>query len=306
MKQRRPWQRVLYRDQGYADDYVDPDYFLSGLVTNAHFKRYDYWQVVRQSAVVSQQVSAVGVFVAVYVNLVANVVSARALFAADAVLLLMGCLIVVLATNPSRLAHLEQLLESARPLAILFAALFALSPMLATLTASFSSDTIYSTSTLLVILHLYTHNYCDSKEKPAPAPVAVGGESEEAGSCVSPVSLYAITFASLLLASRLPTPLHVFDLVSYTMLLFALFPFMKKTLKNPAKDNRRQLFVSVLLCCVTTGMWFSLSRAVACVYLGTVAFITFGCPFWLIHIQKDKYELNGPWDEAKPSCAQNN
>eukprot|EP01105_Mastigella_eilhardi_P018285 TRINITY_DN4223_c0_g1_i1.p1 TRINITY_DN4223_c0_g1~~TRINITY_DN4223_c0_g1_i1.p1 ORF type:complete len:223 (+),score=52.53 TRINITY_DN4223_c0_g1_i1:114-782(+) len=176
MKQRRPWQRVLYRDQGYADDYVDPDYFLSGLVTNAHFKRYDYWQVVRQSAVVSQQVSAVGVFVAVYVNLVANVVSARALFAADAVLLLMGCLIVVLATNPSRLAHLEQLLESARPLAILFAALFALSPMLATLTASFSSDTIYSTSTLLVILHLYTHNYCDSKEKPAPAPVAVGGE----------------------------------------------------------------------------------------------------------------------------------
>jgi hypothetical protein len=34
-----------------------------------------------------------------------------------------------------------------------------------------------------------------------------------------------------------------------------------------------------------------------------VAGVTLVCPYWLVHIQKFKAKINGPWDEAVPKLA---
>jgi phosphatidylinositol glycan class C protein len=39
-----------------------------------------------------------------------------------------------------------------------------------------------------------------------------------------------------------------------------------------------------------------LSLLYVCVILG----VSFVCPYWLVHIQKFKAKINGPWDEAVP------
>jgi len=51
---------------------------------------------------------------------------------------------------------------------------------------------------------------------------------------------------------------------------------------------------------VTFVLFLPISVTVAVLYAFAIIFITIGCPFWLVFIQKYKNEINGPWDEAVP------
>jgi hypothetical protein len=55
------WQKVLFAKQSYADNHVD-ETFLASLVTNANVTPYDFWHMVRATAVVIQQISAMAMF----------------------------------------------------------------------------------------------------------------------------------------------------------------------------------------------------------------------------------------------------
>ena len=39
-------------------------------------------------------------------------------------------------------------------------------------------------------------------------------------------------------------------------------------------------------------------RAVLLVYVSSVAFVTFACPLWLLSVQEQKLQIQGPWDIA--------
>ncbi|KAJ8492018.1 hypothetical protein OPV22_013739 [Ensete ventricosum] len=45
--------------------------------------------------------------------------------------------------------------------------------------------------------------------------------------------------------------------------------------------------------------FFTLHGLLFVLLLGLLLFISVVCPYWLIRIQEYKFEINGPWDEAK-------
>jgi phosphatidylinositol glycan class C protein len=44
---------------------------------------------------------------------------------------------------------------------------------------------------------------------------------------------------------------------------------------------------------------YQLHRMLFILLLALVVFISLVCPYWLTKIQEYKFEINGPWDEAK-------
>lgn len=52
------WQKVLWRDQAYPDNYVDSK-FLESLVVNADVSKRRYWKVVGGALLVGEQVCLV-------------------------------------------------------------------------------------------------------------------------------------------------------------------------------------------------------------------------------------------------------
>ena len=64
----KPWRKVLWTEQpGYADNHTDES-FLESLIVSTQPVR-DYWQVVRGSAAITQQMSTVVIACAVAVHL---------------------------------------------------------------------------------------------------------------------------------------------------------------------------------------------------------------------------------------------
>jgi len=56
IKRRTVWRKVLYKDQGVPDNYVDES-FLDEMRKNLHTRTYQFWSVVLESGAVSQQIS---------------------------------------------------------------------------------------------------------------------------------------------------------------------------------------------------------------------------------------------------------
>merc|ERR1712137_138601 len=181
----------------------------------------------------------------------------------------------------------NRFLDSVHTLVLLLGVLAALSPVLATLTNSFSNDTIYALSIMLMSIHIVSHDYG-----------YVLGSSDN---FQAPVSLNAAIFASVLLGSRLPSTTHVFLLMFLAVLLFALFPIMRHHLKK--KSTKAYLWLAVIMFLVCSVALMPISTILAIVFMLGNIFVTFGSPFWLIWIQKYKNEIKGPWDEAIPSSA---
>ena len=120
--------------------------------------------------------------------------------------------------KPERTVGAQQLFVSnLSSLIVLVGVLLALSPVLATLTNSFSDDTIWVLTILLMLIHVVFHDY----------GYIIGSSEKFEG----PVSLNAAIFASVLLGSRLPSNLHVFTLIFLAIELFALFPIMRHHLR---------------------------------------------------------------------------
>ena len=121
---------------------------------------------------------------------------------------------------------------------LVFLALMGLSPVLRTLTAATSSDSIWALSACLFLLNALLADY--STLKPVPH------SQERWDSIISPprcqiliscgrltsvLSMNAAISSSVVLASRLPDDLAVFSLVLFAVQLFALFPIMRHRLQ---------------------------------------------------------------------------
>lgn len=125
---------------------------------------------------------------------------------------------------------MQGVLVGMKTLILLFGSLFTLSPVLRTLTNSISDDTITACTTFLLAVHMFFHDYS-----------YVNGSTHKFVLSTSihayilrfsaPVSLNAAIFASVLLASRLPSNLHVFALISIAIEIFALFPILRHYIK---------------------------------------------------------------------------
>ncbi|KAJ7963646.1 Phosphatidylinositol N-acetylglucosaminyltransferase subunit C like [Quillaja saponaria] len=163
------------------------------------------------------------------------------------------------------------------------------SPIYQTLTRSISSDTIWAVSVSLLLLHLFLHDYSGSTVRAAAAL-----KNPTLTSCIS---LNASVVASVFIASRLPSRLHVFAIMLFPLQVFLFAPLVTYCIKK--YTFRLHLFFSLTLMAVTLGFVYQLHQLLFVLLLTLLVFVTVVCPYWLIRIQEYKFEINGPWDEAK-------
>eukprot|EP01117_Protostelium_nocturnum_P013929 TRINITY_DN5248_c0_g1_i1.p1 TRINITY_DN5248_c0_g1~~TRINITY_DN5248_c0_g1_i1.p1 ORF type:complete len:291 (-),score=61.96 TRINITY_DN5248_c0_g1_i1:190-1062(-) len=272
----KKWRKILWERQDYPDNYVDAT-FLNQLVQNANFTEYSLKEAIRGSTVVTQQISIVALFVGLF--LTSEKISITILLPIQFSSLLIGILLAFF-IDPTY--YTSNLFGSIKTLVLLFASLFCLSPVLRTLTEPFSEDTVIACTSLLLSGHLFFHDYN-----------FVNGDSDKFS---APVSLNAAIFASVLMSSRLPSPIHVFALVSLAIELFAMFPFLRRSIRLFSLFAHL-LLTFVLFTSASLLLW-TFSSLIATLFVALSFFIGFVCPLLLVIIQRYKNEIRGPWDEA--------
>eukprot|EP00850_Spirogloea_muscicola_P016225 SM000130S27112 [mRNA] locus=s130:246825:254244:- [translate_table: standard] len=292
---RPPWRKVLYLRQPYNDAHTDPS-FLAGLVTNANVVQRDYWTVVRESVVVIRQLAIVVVAAgkrphvpagpALSAHALLDRMSTIQLLVLDIVLAAAGFVAWVLLRGLEVLTA-DALVSDAFNVFLLVSGVYIMSPILQTLTRSISSDTIWTSSIYLLLIHLFFHDYSHSH---TPSSKFTGN-----------VSLLAACLAFTLLASRLQSPAAAFALILLVLEAYVLFPVVA--------DHVRHSFPGLHLL-LTSGLAIaaimlvgSLSRLLVGLFVASLFFIGLVCPYYLIHMQKHKFEIQGPWDEAKLTIA---
>lgn len=299
------WQKVVYggMQPGFEDNHTDSS-FLEAMVMNANVVKRDTWTAIRDSVAISQYVCVVAMVGAVWTYSLNGVLDASLLLILDTVLLLFGFVVLLLTTGSISLAILYRY---ALYFTYFVSSLYVLAPIFQTLTSSISSDSIWALTVCLLMVHLCFHDYIDASTRPPPAfttsrsskssdlsgKLAVKKPATLSGN----VSLNASIVASVLIASRLPSGLLVFALMLFSSEFFLLFPLVTRCIKQ--YSVKLHLWFSCMLIAVTMGLIFPLNRLALVLFVAVVVFIMLVCPYWLIRIQEYKFEINGPWDEAK-------
>jgi len=301
----RLWD-VGARGGGKVPDNFTDATFLSRLVVNANVTRRAYWTVAWDSQVILQELCVSACVPAAFAHLkggritVARLLLLNLAWLATATALLLAVAWKNEEERPSAARKANggagdgvgagegrsralQLWRPARQCFLLLAGLYNMSPLYQKLTLSISSDTIGASSSLLLLLHLYLHDYCFKRTTTETLAGAV--------------SLGAAIAASVLLASRLDTTHQVFSYLSFALGQFVLFPFFRKHLLRLSR--KAHLLNTLLMLGATLETVRSLSGALAVALAGLALFTAFLVPWALISVEKHKVQISGPWDEAK-------
>ena len=274
------WRPILYEQQPFPDNYVDHSFLASVLSTPV--ERLDVLSLTKDSAIVTQQVSTVGLFCTLYYLVYNGQLSAMRLIVLDTGLLLMGWSLHHKAQQwPPNAATLR---SDARKLVLLVGWLLSLSPVLATLTQTWSDDTICALVLLLFSTHIALYDYAYA--------------SNHSERFEGTLSMNAAVFASVLLAARLPSIPHVFAIMALSMQAFVLLPAQWRLITQ-SLSSPQHLCVSTLLVLLTaTVLLIVLKPLLAISYLLAIFTISVLCPWLLVHLQQSKRDISGPWDAA--------
>ncbi|KAG1750008.1 phosphatidylinositol N-acetylglucosaminyltransferase subunit C [Suillus paluster] len=278
------WNKVLWERQPFPDNYIHPHSFLSSLRRNPNFKPYTYWPLVLLCCAITQHLATIFTFLAVFVRLKERWLDARVLLWVSIVSFFGGhALCEILSSNTVRGASTGS--KTIKSSLLVFLALMGLSPVLRTLTAATSSDSIWALSACLFLLNALLADYSSMK------PV-----TQER--LTSVLSMNAAISSSVVLASRLPDDLAVFSLVLFAVQLFALFPMLRHRLQ--VTPQVVQILFTLILCVLSFVLTVPLSVSVASIYACILITVTFVAPGVLVWAQKYKNEIRGPWDVAVP------
>ncbi|KAI0732381.1 phosphatidylinositol N-acetylglucosaminyltransferase [Fomitopsis betulina] len=286
------WERVLWKKKPYPDNYV-PKTFLSSLSKNPNFQPYSYWTLVQYSFAVTQHLASIVIFVAIFVQLNERRLDPRALIWASIGAFLAGwsvwelldcCGNARVSRSVSASATRAKVVKSS---ILVFLALMSVSPVLQTLSAATSSDSIWAISACLFILNALLADY-----------TAMPLDTHLRERLTSVLSMNAAISSSVVLASRLPSDLSVFGLMLVSVQLFALFPMLRRRLQ--AGPTFVQTSVTLVLCLWAIMSAESASRTATGVVAAAFAAVTFVAPGVLVWAQKYKNEIRGTWDPAVP------
>ncbi|CDH54091.1 phosphatidylinositol n-acetylglucosaminyltransferase subunit c [Lichtheimia corymbifera JMRC:FSU:9682] len=256
-----PWRKLLWVKQNYPDNYVDST-FLDELQKNVNVRTYDYWKMVYESGVITQHISSVVIFIAVFIYLQMGALVANHLIWTGSFMTGVGYviwdLVMIQQTAPHRGFERKRVAKSA---VFFFATLLGLSPILKTLTSQTSDDTIWALTVCCFLANVLFHDY--------------GSQSR----------------------ARVKFIINECSHICFVE-WFALFPIFRRYLQD--MNPKVQIMLTILMLLTSVAMFIRISKAVVFLYILSFCFITFICPWWLIFIQKYKNEIHGPWDEARP------
>jgi len=286
----KKWRKILYKDNGYPDNHVDSS-FLDEMRKNISTPIYSWRRVVFEAEVVSRQLSAVSLFLATFFFLFLEWTTPKFLLSVAGVVSAIGFLVYRIALYTSSSSSSSSSCSSTPFLSLsdclsflqCFPCLtlcYGLSPILITLTRTISQDTLFAMTASMLFAYLLFFDYRAS-----------------ASMTSSPISLNAAIFASVCLASRLPSVLHTFAIVSVALVTFALWPPLHRRLGT---------LLTPLLLHVSTATLIGVSIAAVAqvsvvggwLLMATHFLILIFCPLLFVNLQKDKHNIYGPWDEA--------
>lgn len=268
MAKRVPWQKTLYGNAGYPDNYTDIS-FLKDLQRNKNVKIFKLGEAVAGATQLNQQISSCTIFLVLFYVMYAELVVPEIVLSYSTLVTLLGYLIFM-STQSEKLEMLKN--DSKTVLAVLIFG-HILSPMLHTLTDSISTDTIFTITFLVMTIHLIFFDY--------GLPAFMVSKA---------VSLNAAIFGSICLASRLPSSFHAFTLLVVAAQFFVLLPILVRAFWKP------WLILVVFVGC-SYSLWL-LSVTVMVLYQMASILVNVVCPGMFVYMQQFKNNIHGPWDEA--------
>lgn len=144
-------RKVLYETKIYADNYTDEDTFLSGLQKNIGFQESSLLHAIKGATLFVQQLCTVILFILFYIYLYNEWVDPQTLFYCSSSFTVIGYVIYKIGFGVESESKLGNDLRTVL-IFIVFGHLF--SPVLYTLTDTISTDTIYTMSFLMIVVHL--------------------------------------------------------------------------------------------------------------------------------------------------------
>ncbi|KAG2449226.1 hypothetical protein HYH02_005972 [Chlamydomonas schloesseri] len=274
------WEKVLWKRQPFPDNYVDHT-FLEHLVVNDAVPRRRYWPVVLASTAVTQQMSCVAAAAAVTLHLQAGRTGPWELLAACGVLLLLGY--ATCAVLGGQLLG-GSVARGVRQCMLLVGGVYGLAPLLHSLTATVSSDSVVALAAGLAAAHLAL---CDYSFVNSVTDKMTGA-----------LSLAAAVLAAVLVAGRMRTELETFAVVLLALVLFLLSPYARRHVRRASVPAH--LLLTAASAAAATALLFPASPAAAGAFAGCVVVVTLVCPAALVRGHVFKAKISGPWDEAAP------
>lgn len=273
----KSWRKVLFdHNRDFPDNYTPDACFLAAIKRNQNLYQYTYRQCLLGSSQVALQLCVVLVFAAMYIILDSGNGHSNFLLSMAAVSSFIGyCWVNI--SDFSLTSHMKDL----QHVSIFLFFSFSFSPVLYKLTDTISTDTIHTTSGLMLFIHLVFHNY----------------GLERATIVSTALSLNAALFASVCLASRLASSYDAFVLLSLSVEIFVLFPIFR------LKLNGNLLLIIAIIGMICSVLCILATYSSAASFLATLSFfIVMGIAPWLfVRWQNFKHTIHGPWDEAVPN-----
>jgi phosphatidylinositol glycan class C protein len=184
---------------------------------------------------------------------------------------------------------------------LIYFTLLSMSPILKSLTRSTSSDSIWAMSFWLLLINVFSFDY-------SPEDMSSPGGSS--------LSTNAALMASTVLASRLPSTVHVFGLTLFSLQVFGLLPVFRRYVRDRSFRYHVLLTAALVLAAgagvgiimseprgggSAEGPWPWKGALAGSIVATCIAVMAMGgCSWWLISLQKYKNEIRGPWDPARP------
>nr|GAT44203.1 phosphatidylinositol N-acetylglucosaminyltransferase [Mycena chlorophos] len=277
---------VLWRRHDHPDNYFDTQSFLFFLRRNANFRPYTYWPLVLLSCAITQHLATIFAFVSVFVRLQEHYLDPHVLVWVSVGGFFLGYLLwELLERGAVPQAHRRaNRVKAVKSSILIFLALMSLSPVLRTLTAATSSDSIWALSAVLFVLNALLADY---------SAISLRGER-----LTSVLSMNAAVSASVVLASRLSSDLAVFALILFSVQAFALFPRLRRRVGSC--HFGLQVASTIVLFAASVIVALPVLRPIVAVYMILQLCLTFLAPAVLVWAQKFKNEIRGPWDVAVP------
>ncbi|EPY40628.1 phosphatidylinositol glycan, class C [Angomonas deanei] len=171
----RSWRRVLYEKQPFEDNFVDTSLFMNELRQNENVHVHKYSDVMFATFPIAQQVACIVLFTKVFYSMLDREYSAVSLIGADATILLISWVVFVymhfedmmredasFRQSGLRVKLVRILLimfQFGRQLVALTSTLILLAPIITTLTATFTDDTIMAFSISAMFLNVILADY---------------------------------------------------------------------------------------------------------------------------------------------------
>ena len=274
MTTKQKWRKILYENQGYPDNFTDKT-FLQDLRKNINYQEVSFTDAVLGASKIVQELCTVIIFVLIFFYFYNEWMNPNVVLMFSSI---MSITMYILYISKCSFWHIMQ---DVRTVFIFYGFGRFFSPVLYTLTDTISTNTIYTTTFIMMSIHLIFFDY--------GVPSAVVSNS---------LSLSAALFGSICLASRLSSANHALILIIIAIKIFLLFPLLRKKFGSC-------VILSLVLVLPTLCVLISLSKLITIVFLLALALIMVVFPMVFIKCQKFKNNIYGPWDEAVVNSADN-